>query len=139
MHEFISFNRLISPSNQAKINGISSASFYGNGIFTTIAVYNSKPFLWEKHWQRLTENAERIGIDFSECSEEYVKNAFLEIIDYNKVTDGRARLTFFDESATEIWRTENIEKTSLLIVTGDFRAVPKDLHLTISPYRINSS
>ena len=138
MHEFVSFNHQISPANQVKINGISAATFYGNGIFTTIAVYHSKPFLWEKHWQRLTKNAVQLGIDISDFSEESVKNALSEIIDYNKVTTGRARLTLFDESSTEIWQTENVEKTSLLIITANSRATPKPLQLTISPYRVNS-
>jgi 4-amino-4-deoxychorismate lyase len=139
MHEFVSFNRQIFRSNQVKINGISSATLYGSGIFTTIAVYNSKPFLWEKHWQRLTENAFRIGIDFLQFSEEIVKNELLEILKHNKVENGRARLTFFDESSTEIWQTSNLTKTSLLITTGDFRPIPQNLDLTVSPYCINST
>ena len=139
MHEFVSFNRQISPSNQVRVNGISSATFYGNGIFTTVAIYNSKPFLWDKHWQRLTKNADQLGIDFSEFSEQTVKKGLLEIIEYNKVTNGRARLTFFDESSTEIWQTENAGKISLLIVTTDSRAIPKFLHLTVSPYQVNSN
>ena len=101
MHDFVSFNHQISPANQVKINGISAATFYGNGIFTTIAVYHSKPFLWEKHWQRLTKNAVQLGIDISDFSEESVKNALSEIIDYNKMTTGRARLTLFDESSRQ--------------------------------------
>ena len=139
MHEFVSFNHQISPANQVKINGISAATFYGNGIFTTIAVYHSKPFLWEKHWQRLTKNAVQLGIDISDFSEESVKNALSEIIDYNKMTTGRARLTLFDESSTEIWQTENVEKTSLLIVTADRRIISNSLRLTVSPFRVNSN
>src|SRR5829696_5941757 len=113
MHELISFNRQISPSQQVKIPSISSATLYGCGIFTTIAVYQSEPFLWEKHWQRLRKNAAQLGIDFSGFSEESVKNALLELLVRNEVTNGRARLTFFDESSTEIWRTANPIKTSL--------------------------
>ena len=75
MHEFVSFNRQVFPTNQVKIAGISSAAFYGNGIFTTVAVYNNKPFLWEKHWQRLTKNAVQLGINISPFSELDVKRS----------------------------------------------------------------
>ena len=94
-------------------------------------------FLWEKHWQRLTKNAVQLGINISPFSELDVKNTLLEIIDDNKVTNGRARLTLFDESSTEIWQTENVENTSLLIVTADRHVISNSLRLTVSPFRVN--
>lgn len=139
MHEFVSFNRRIFHSNQAKISGISSASLYGCGVFTSLAIYNFTPFLWEKHWSRLTENAARIGVDLSAFSESAVFDSLSELIAYNKVRTGRARVTFFDESSTGIWQTETKKETSLLIMTGDFRETPKTLNLTVSPYRVNTS
>jgi branched-subunit amino acid aminotransferase/4-amino-4-deoxychorismate lyase len=31
----------------------SNAFLYGKGVFTTVAIFGGKPFLWEKHWRRL--------------------------------------------------------------------------------------
>ncbi|MEO8072261.1 MAG: aminotransferase class IV [Acidobacteriota bacterium] len=121
------------------MSAISSAALYGKGIFTTLAIYESKPFLWEKHWERLTENAKKIGINLSGFSEESVKNSLLEIISKNKITNARARITFFDESASGVWNFEANKKTSLLITTGDLRKIPRNFRLTISPFRVNST
>ncbi|NJM52943.1 MAG: aminotransferase class IV [Blastocatellia bacterium] len=138
MHKFVFFNQQIIPASQTKLSAISSATFYGKGIFTSLAIYDSKPFLWEKHWSRLVENATRIGLDF-DFSEETVAESLAQIIKHNKIGNGRARLTFFDESAQGIWAIENDKRTSLLMTTGDFRPLSDELKLTVSPYLINST
>ncbi len=138
MHKFISFNHQICRSENTNLPVISPASLYGYGIFTTLAIYHSKPFLWEKHWRRLRQNASQIGIDLSEFSEETVFDSLSKIITKNSVTEGRARLTFFDESDKGQWQTKSHNKTSLLITTADFRSIQNGLRLTVSPYRINS-
>ena len=139
MHNFVGFNNQIIPAETAFLSAISSAALYGKGIFTTVAIYNSKPFLWEKHWRRLTENSQKIGICLSEFSEEVAGNQLSEIIKKNNFTRGRGRLTFFDESHTSLWQTNSKRKTNLLIQTGDFRKIKNNLCLTVSPFRVNST
>ena len=139
MHGFISFNHQIISAENSLLSAISPAAFYGKGVFTTAAIYNSKPFLWQKHWLRLLENAKKIGVDLSEFSEQTVKKSFLEIIAVNKIINGRARLTFFDESSISIWHTSQKHKTSFLINTADFRKIPENLRLTVSPFCTNST
>lgn len=139
MHEFVSFNHQISSATNTLLSAVSSAAFYGKGIFTTLAIYDGKPFLWEKHWQRLNDNAKKIGVDLSIFEEEKVKTSLLEIIKNNNLTRARARLTLFDESSSSIWQIESNRKTSLLITTADLRSTPENLRLTVSPFCINST
>lgn len=139
MHKFVSFNHQISPASKTNFSAISSATLYGKGIFTSVAIYNSKPFLWEKHWSRLINNASRINLDLADFSKESVEISLSELISKNQIEDGRARLTFFDESAGGIWSIETDKKTSLLITTADFRPLSNELKLTVSPYQINSN
>ncbi len=138
MHKFVSFNLQILPAAQISVSPVSSAALYGRGIFTTIAFYNSKPFLWEKHWRRLKENSDKLNINLSDFDEETVKNAFRQIISQNNLETGRARLTFFDESPSRIWNFESPKKTSLLITTADLREIKNDFRLTVSPFPMNS-
>lgn len=138
MHKFVSFNHQILSANDAKINAISSASLYGKGVFTTLAIYNSKPFLWEKHWLRLNSNAQKLNIDLLEFTEESIKNSLTEIVKENEVKNGRCRITLFDESSSKIWQTSNKNKTSLLIQTADVREVKQNISITVSPFSINS-
>jgi 4-amino-4-deoxychorismate lyase len=139
MHEFVSFNQRVLAVAEAKISALSSAALYGSGVFTSIAVYNRKPFQWEKHWRRLAENAEKLNIRLpAELTEESVRNSLSELIERNNLIDGRARVTFFDEAASGVWAFENTRRASVLITTGDFRAVSNELRLALSPYRVNS-
>ena len=138
MHEFVSLNHRILPVADAFLAAASAAALYGRSIFTTVAVYNFEPFLWEKHWQRLIAAARKIGIDFSRFSESEIKNSLLEIINRNCFRNGRARLTFYDESPTAVWGNDAKSRTSLLIQTADFRSVKDKFNLTVSPFPINS-
>lgn len=138
MHESIYFNGQILLAKQATHSAISSAALYGKGIFTTIAIYDGKPFLWEKHWRRLRDNAVKLRIDLAEFSEASTKQALEEIIERNGVASGRARITFFDESASGIWHFESERKTSLLITTADLRPVSENFRVAISPHRVSS-
>lgn len=138
MHEYAFFNGQVLSVPSATIPAVSSAALYGKGIFTAIAIYDGEPFLWEKHWRRLTDNAAKIVIDLSEHSEETTRKALDELIEKNGVTNWRARITFFDESASSIWPFETKRKTSLLILTADLRPVPENFRLTVSPFPVNS-
>ncbi|MGI8788273.1 MAG: aminotransferase class IV [Pyrinomonadaceae bacterium] len=139
MRDFIFFNRQILPAENACLSVISSAALYGRGIFTTVAIYNSKPFLWEKHWRRLTSNARKIKIDLSDFSERSVSESLFEIIEKNRLKRARARITFFDESVSEIWKIETNRQTSLLIQTAELRRVKNKFNLTVSPFRVNTA
>lgn len=134
----VSFNLQILPAEKVSISAISSAALYGKGIFTTLAIYNAKPFLWEKHWRRLKENSAKLNIDLNDFDEEAVKNALSQIILQNNLKTGRARLTFFDESANGIWSFESPNKTSFLITTANLRETKTEIRLTVSPFPANS-
>ena len=117
---------------------ISAACLYGKGIFTTIGIYSGQIFLWEKHWLRIADNAEKLKIDLTDFSEDNIKDALIEITRKNCVINGRARITVFDESSSKLWSQAASQKTGLSIITGESRAVSDNFCLTISPYRINS-
>lgn len=138
MHEFAVLNHEIVFANESFVSAASSAALYGKGVFTTVAIYDAKPFLWEKHWDRLTADTEKIGIGLSAFSEISVKKLLLEIIDENNLNDGRARLTFFDETASRIWQSESGSATSFTIQTAEFRALADYFRLAVSPFPVNS-
>ncbi len=139
MHKFAFFNTQILPAEDIFIPAFSSASLYGKGIFTTIAVCDGKPFLWEKHWRRLLAGSSKLNIDLSHFSEHFVRNSFGEIIKENTLENGRARITVFDGSAASFWQVNNIQKTSLLITTADMREIHSSFKLNISPYLTNTT
>jgi branched-subunit amino acid aminotransferase/4-amino-4-deoxychorismate lyase len=129
-------------ASKARLPSVTPASLYGRGVFTTLAVYAGRPFLWPEHWARLAAHAQRVGVDLSDYDEAKVGRQLLRLIEANEVHDGRARVMLLStEEAGGVWKleTDGTRKTELLIITGDARAPREDgLALTVSPYRINT-
>jgi branched-subunit amino acid aminotransferase/4-amino-4-deoxychorismate lyase len=142
VHPVIYLNKSMVEATKARVAPVSSAMLYGRGVFTTLAIYNTKPFQWEKHWQRLSNHAEKLNIDLTGCTEESVGAGLQKLIAVNQVKEGRARIIFLARSGQETWKpkTTNAKKTDLLIMTGDVHNVPASgLSLAVSPYRINTA
>ena len=139
MGNFVSFNLCLIPAAESLVLAVSSAALYGKGIFSTLAIHNSNAFIWEKHWRRLTANAMIAGIDISPFSEEAILKAIDEIAAKNNVTNGRARITFFDESSVGPWPFETGRKSSLLMTTAENRKIAENFQLIVSPYRVNTT
>lgn len=139
MHRFASFNRQAVDPSEPALAAAASAAIYGKGVFTTIAIFDRQPFLWEKHWRRLEANALYMGIDLSDFREDVTVHALDELLRENKVDIGRARITFFDETASELWPFPSKQRTSLLITTDVLRSGQQNPKLTVSPYQLNSA
>lgn len=87
----------------------------------------------------MTDNAAATGIDLSAYDAVTVAESLSELLEQNNSVNGRARITFFDESPGPIWSVGTDRKTGLSIITGDLRPVPKEFRLTVSPYLLNST
>lgn len=141
LHPVISLNRTMVEATKARVAAVSSAALYGRGVFTTIAVYDSKPFLWSKHWQRLSAHAAKLDIDHTGCTEKSVGEAVNKLVAVNQVKDGRVRVTMLARSGRDFWKAKlpSTRKTDLLIMTGDSRHVSANgLSLAVSPYRVST-
>lgn len=142
MHPVIYLNKAMLEATKARVAPVSSAMLYGRGVFTTLAIYDSKPFLWFKHWERLCAHAEKLDVDLTGCTEKSVGEALTKLIAVNHVTEGRARVIFLARSGRESWKAKapGVKKTDLLIMTGDVHKIPDSgLSLAVSPYRITTS
>ena len=141
MHPVIYLNKSMVEATKARVAPVSSAMLYGRGVFTTVAIYNSQPFLWTKHWQRLTAHAQKLSVDYTGCTVKNVGEALEKLIAVNQVKDGRARVIMLARSGRDIWKMKSpsTKKTDLLIMTGDQQKVSANgLSLAVSPYRVNT-
>lgn len=157
MHTRIIHNHRLLDASKTRLPAISSATLYGRGVFTTLAVYNSRPFLWPLHWARLKEHAARAGVSCDAFDSEAIEASLARLVAANKVSDGRARVTLLARDLRGHWQTATTAgdgakakpkdaaaattTTDLLIITGDARP-PRDadggLALTVSPHRANT-
>jgi branched-subunit amino acid aminotransferase/4-amino-4-deoxychorismate lyase len=141
VHPVIYLNKTMVEATKARVAPVSSAMLYGRGVFTTLAIYNHHPFLWPKHWQRLTAHANKLDIDHTGCTEKGVGDALKKLIGVNQVNDGRARVILLARSGRDLWKTRmpGGKKTDLLIMTGDPpKAPPNGYSLAVSPFRTNT-
>ena len=141
MHPVIYLNKTMVEATKARVAPVSSAMLYGRGVFTTLAIYNSQPFLWSKHWQRLAVHAKKLDVDYTGCNEKNVGDALHKLIGVNQVHEGRARVIMLARSGRDIWKTKapGAKKTDLLIMTGEPQKIaPAGVSLAVSPYRANT-
>ncbi len=134
MLKFVSFNYEIKESAQTSISSVSNGSLYGKGVFTTLAICDGDAFLWQKHWRRLLTSSEKLEINIANFSESNVKDALAQLIQKNRLLDGKARITFFDESSSKIWPARTKKKTSFLITIGEPKLNLEIIRATFSPY-----
>jgi 4-amino-4-deoxychorismate lyase len=142
MHPVIYLNKVMLEATKARVAPVSSAMLYGRGVFTTVAVYESKPFLWPEHWRRLSNHAERLSVDLAGLNEHNVGEALKKLVAVNQVRTGRARVILLARSGRDVWKTkkESPRKTDLLIMTGEPQKVPAaGMSLAVSPFRLNTS
>ena len=143
MHSRIVLNNRIIEATKARVEAITSAALYGRGVFTTLAVYGGRPFLWPEHWERLYSHADRSGIDHSTLDQGTVGALLQRLIAQNSVDNGRARVTLLANTSSGTWQldAEIPRKTNLLIMTGDTHkaAFEEGLAVTLSPFRVNTN
>ncbi len=128
-------------ASKARVAPVSSAMLYGRGVFTTVAIYSGKPFLWPAHWERLQDHAARLNIETAGANERNVGEAVGKLVAVNQVKDGRARVILLARSGRDVWRTtkESTRKTDLLIMTSDAQKIAAaGLSMAVSPYRCNT-
>jgi 4-amino-4-deoxychorismate lyase len=141
VHAIIYLNKSMVDAAKARVAPVSSAMLYGRGVFTAVAIYNGKAFLWPRHWERLTEHAKRLSISCEECDEKSVGGALQKLISVNRVQNGRARVILLGRSSRHVWQAKppGPRKTDLLIMTGEPQRVSQSgVTLAVSPYRFNT-
>ncbi|HSI87445.1 MAG TPA: aminotransferase class IV, partial [Pyrinomonadaceae bacterium] len=126
-------------TDRDSVSALSSGLFYGKGVFTTVRIVGSEPWLWSRHWERLIGHAEAIRLGMPEFSDDDLAAALHEMIRRRGFSEGRARVTMFESSPSRHWKPDSSRSTSVLINLAKLRPVPTPFHLTVSPYRVNST
>ncbi|PYS78418.1 MAG: hypothetical protein DMF66_06520 [Acidobacteria bacterium] len=139
MHRHVILNNRLSEATKARLPAVNAAALYGRGVFTTVAVYKGRPFLWDAHWTRLLAHAERAGV---ECDFGDNETALMlaRLIEANEVERGRARVQLLARAVRGRWKFESGDAgaSDLLVMTADAWPTPESLSLTVSPYRMNT-
>jgi branched-chain amino acid aminotransferase len=77
--------------HEARISPFDHGLLTGDGVFETLRVYRGEPYCWRRHYERLARSASGMGLAIPPS--EALRRAALEVIDANRLTDARLRIT----------------------------------------------
>ena len=136
----VSINGEIVSSDAANVKAVTDGVLYGKGVFTTIRIVGREPFVWDKHWRRITGHAAKIGLDVSNIAEDELRRSIDETIAANEIIDGRCRVTFLDGLSRGPWQADAAGRTTnVVIMCGALRPPRDEVKIGLSTFPINSS
>lgn len=133
MHKYAFHNDRVVPLTEVRLSPGQAGLLNGCGVFTTMRIYDGRPFGFERHWKRLSKDActLQLPMDFAP---EAVLGDLRELIAANQVQDGCVRV-YFIHNKIGIWKSdEPLPVTDLLMYTADrpVRVGPADV--TVRPH-----
>ena len=135
MDPLIFHNQRVVGLNEARLSPGQIGLLTGWGVFTTLRLYRGQPFAFERHWARLSRDADRLSVQLSRPDSE-VREAVVELARANRRRGGMARVAFIRNKGG-LWEDRPKRPPSdLLIFTRELVAWPSRHRLTIQPLAI---
>lgn len=118
MHRRVFHNDRVLPLEQVRLSPGQAGLLNGWGVFSTLRIYHGVPFAFERHWERLRRDAERIDLKLP-YGQEPVRQAISQLLQANGVKDGCLRI-YFVQNRIGIWCSEEkMPATDLIMCTTD--------------------
>jgi len=130
MHKHVFHNDRVLPLERVRLSPGQAGLLNGWGIFSTLRIHVGVPFAFERHWERLRLDAERISLPLP-YDREPVRKAISQLLRANGVKEGCLRI-YFVYNRIGIWCSqEKMPATDLIMYTADLprRAGPVKLGL----------
>ena len=93
MDTLIFHNGRILPLSEARLSPGQMGLLMGWGVFTTLRIYEGKPFAFDRHWARMTHDAERLGMSLG-LEQASVCQSVSKLAEANNRPEGTARVSF---------------------------------------------
>jgi len=122
MAEKVFLNDKLIDINKACISVTDSGFLYGTGLFETMRSHNGIVFALKDHIDRLFSSADILSIEIS-YDREYITGAVYEVLQANKLTDARLRLTL---TGGPMSASDQDRKSTLLITATKLQPYPPE-------------
>jgi branched-chain amino acid aminotransferase len=133
LHKFVYRNDHLVPMQEVRLSPGQAGLLNGWGVFTTIRIYYGQPFAFQRHWKRLTTDANRLKIPL-EWQPETVLERLGNLIDANQVQDGCARI-YFVYNRVGFWVSEEaMPAVDLILYTADLPKRKGPVRLAMQSY-----
>ena len=112
----------------AKVSALNAGFLYGFGLFETLRSYQGKPFLLDRHLERLFSSAQTLGLKAT-LSEEEIAKATLRLLEINDLSDAYIKIVLSKkEEASPSTHSEEPSDSDLLIIVRELQVYPPDLY-----------
>lgn len=128
IHKLVYHNDRILPLDDVRLSPGQAALFNGWGIFTTMRMYDGRPFAFERHWNRLMTDARLLQLPVKQTPEQ-VRTAVAELVRANSVVEGCIRV-YFLYNKVGVWCSDEPMPTT------DFLMYTTDLPKRVGPTRL---
>jgi len=117
IHRVVFHNQRLMPIEEVRLSPGQSGLMSGWGLFTTMRITEGIPFAFERHWRRLSRDAQKTHCPFP-FAEQTVLGQLNEVLRANQVKEGCARIYAIYNQAG-FWRSdENFPEVDLLICSA---------------------
>jgi branched-chain amino acid aminotransferase len=139
MDRLILHNDRILPVSEARLSPGQSGLLSGWGVFTTLRLYRGEPFQFHHHWERMSRDAARLGVDLAGFTEAAVRQAIVRLASANKRVEGMGRV-WFVRNQGGLW-SDDIHRPAadLLVFTRDLVPWPKSHRLLMQENAVFSA
>jgi branched-chain amino acid aminotransferase len=138
MDRLIFHNDRIVPLSEAQLSPGQVGLLMGWGVFTTLRIYRGLPFAFERHWARMSRDAERLQLEMV-YDFETVRRALVELSSANRRPEGMARVSLVKNRGGLWGEAQDLPPTDLLIFTRELTAWPPIHRLCLQPMGIFST
>ena len=132
MDSLIFHNNRIVPLEEVHLSPGQVGLLTGWGIFTTLRIYRGVPFAFERHWARMTRDAQRLEIEMP-FEYERVRQAIIDLAAANRRPESMARVSFVKNQGGMWAQADHLPPTDLLIFTRQLKAWPAVHKLVLQP------
>ena len=131
-------NDKLIDADEAVVSASDGGFLYGAGLFETMRSCNGVVFCLKDHLDRLLFSAASLSIEHS-YNRKVLTEAVYKVLDANKLTDARLRLTLTSGPITE---PEEKHRATLLITATEFQPYPLEYYksgvmVLLCPFRQN--
>jgi branched-chain amino acid aminotransferase len=138
MDALIFHNDRIIPLQEARLSPGQVGLLMGWGVFTTLRIYEGRPFAFSRHWARMSHDADRLSMNLAH-PQEIVRQAVMRLAEANHRPEGMARVSFVKNYGGLWGQAGNRTETDLLIFTRELAAWPAIHRLKLHPHAIYSA
>lgn len=124
---FCYFNGKIVPANHALIHPDDLGILRGYGVFDVLKTVNGKIFLFDEHFQRLSDSAEYLGVRLP-VSKVKIKKAIKKLVSKNKIKQASIRIVLTGGRSADAMHFDSKSSSTFYVLVSEFKPLEPSLY-----------